>query len=566
MKKRLLALAAMMLCIVMALSSCALFTPTINFSKFVQKDVEPESAPVLTTINKLDIVGLQEEIFDWTVDYSEDAVVLIDTNEDNGLKTTTIYNVATNQIVWKESDTESKSSDSTTKVEYSVVMETLYTDYEPVTMMIVEKKSTTTKGTEVDVIYDVTVLTETGAEVVAFKDVNKDALEKSIWSAADLFSIQHKVYRVSEDGSVTFAFDWSDLIEQPSILLQKAGNYYIDYNIEQKSVFIYNTNLELTATYFAPMYGDDYISDFGEVIFNASVLSNGNVLIQYTVHEDAMAQKYTFLMMGQKYNLYSVLLDAKTGKAKELQLDYLIGWVEYGTDMEYMGVSEKIENVAVGYLIEDHRINHNEVAAQVFSLTNNGRVAGVLEAPAVGVMFEYGYGFEMVGKNRWELPTVDGRTFMVDEKGVILGENFTVDDSNADVFLSNERVYDWDLKLKADFQRDAELVWVMDYGVLCQTQKGEVKLYFDDETKTFVTESQAKGENRTLEYLSRGAYMIVDTTDADAKYEIYNSQGVRLTIITDKVSTPELVKVAGNGAILLCAEAENGSVVYYRVG
>ncbi len=565
MKKRLLALATMLLCIVIALSSCALFTPTIKFNKFVQKDVAFESDPALTAVNKLDIKGAQEEIFDFTMGYSEDTVVLIDTNQDNGLKTTTIYNIATNQVIWKESDTESKSGDSIKTVEYSVTMETLYIGYESVTMMIVEKKTTTIKEEDVDVVYDVTVLTETGAEVVAFKDVNKDALEASIWSAADLFSIQYKVYRVSEDGSASFAFDWSDLIEEPSILLEKAGDYYVDYNIEKEAVFVYNSNMELSATYIAPMYGEDFIENFGEVIFNANVLSNGNVLIQYMVHQDAMAQKYTFLMMGEKYNLYSVLLEAKSGKTKKLQLNYLIDSVEYDNSPIYcMGVSEKIENVAIGYAIEDQRINHNATAAKILALTNNGHITGVLEAPVIGATFEGG--FEMVGKNRWELYTVDGRTFMLDENGVILGENFTVDDSNADVFVSNERVYDWNLNLKADFQRDAEEVYVMEHGVLCQTQKGEIKLYFDDEIKTFATESQAKDGKRTLEYLSRGAYMIIDTTGTDAKYEIYNSQGVRLTIITDKVSTPELVKVAGNGAILLCAEAEDGSMVYYRVG
>lgn len=172
----------------------------------------------------------------------------------------------------------------------------------------------------------------------------------------------------------------------------------------------------------------------------------------------------------------------------------------------------------------------------------------------------------MVAKNRWEFSTIDGRVFMVDEEGVVLGENFNVDDSNADLFVSNKRLYDWDLNLKADLQQDAtELIFVMDHGVLYETQKGEWKLYYNGTTQTIINESQAKEGKRTFQFLDRGAFMIVDETKTDPKYEIYNSMGALLGTITDNVSIPKR-KIAENGAILLCAEAEDGSVVYYRVG
>ena len=271
-------------------------------------------------------------------------------------------------------------------------------------------------------------------------------------------------------------------------------------------------------------------------------------------------------MLSQKYNLYSVLLQAKTGKVKKLQLDYLIEWVEYGTDLEYMGVSEKIENVAIGYAIEDQRINHNVTAAKVLSLTNKGHIAGVLEPPVMGAIFPDTFGFFMVGKNRWEISTVDGRTYMLDETGTVLGENFNVDDSNADVFMSNRRIYDWDLNLKADLQRDVTNLYFMEYGVLYQTQKGEAKFYYNDETQTLITESQAKQGKHKLQYLSGGAYMIIDSTSSTPQYKIYNAQGTLVKIITDQVGIPEVVKVAENGAILLRAQTKELSMVYYRIG
>ena len=57
MKKRLFALTAMMLCIVMALSSCSLFGSAIKFKNFVDKDFQPDVDPSLTTLEKLDISG-----------------------------------------------------------------------------------------------------------------------------------------------------------------------------------------------------------------------------------------------------------------------------------------------------------------------------------------------------------------------------------------------------------------------------------------------------------------------------------------------------------------------------
>ena len=46
MKKRMLALTAMMLCIVMMLSSCSLFTAKLKFKKVTQKDAAPETKDI----------------------------------------------------------------------------------------------------------------------------------------------------------------------------------------------------------------------------------------------------------------------------------------------------------------------------------------------------------------------------------------------------------------------------------------------------------------------------------------------------------------------------------------
>ena len=564
MKKRLLALAAMMLCVVMMLSSCALFTPNLKFKKLIQKDFEPETDPALSSLIKLDVKG------NITTDYgySSDLVVLVDTNATNGLKTTTVYNVATNKAIWTATDSDSQSGNGSVKVEYSVAMNDVYVGEETITLVNIIKETTTTNDGDIDNEYDMTIMTETGAEIVALSDIDQNEIENSFWQTADLLCVDGKVYRISEDGSASVAFDWNDLREKPENL-QKAGEYYVA--CEENAVYIYDESLNMTAAYRAPIYSmeDDDEEGFSmDNFFQAHVLSNGNVLVQYLVRQDAFAKKYTFLMDGEKYNLYSVLVQAKNGKTKDLSLDYLIGYVGVQDDICEMGMSEKIDNLAMAFAIEDQRVNMDETSAKLLSMTNKGRVAGVVKDPVPNAYLAEG--FEVVAKNRWEVSTADGRTFLLNEKGEVLGEvsNRSYGNTNEAGFVVNKKVYDWDLNMKIDLtEEDAVSVQMMNNSIIFRNEDAEVKLYINGEIKTLISKDQAKEGKHSFTRLSKGAYMITDRTGTKTKCDIYDDQGTLLATITDVVSMPSVVKTASNGALLLSAQlADSNNVVYYRVG
>lgn len=562
MKKRLLALAAMMLCVVMMLSSCALFTPNLKFKKLIQKDAEPETDPALNALIKLDVKGSNSSDY-----YSSDLVVLVDTNQTNGLKTTTVYNVATNQTIWTATDSDSESGTGSVKVEYSVKMMNVYPDQEAVTLLYVTKETTTTNDGDIDREYDMTIMTETGAEIVALSDIDVNEIENSSWETDDLLCVDGKVYRISDNGSVSVAFDWNDLREEPKNL-HKAGDYYVAR--EENAVYIYDGSLNMTAAYRAPMYDMEDNEDEGfslDNFFQAHVLSNGNVLVQYLVRQDTFAKKYTFLMEGEKYNLYSVLVQAKNGKTKDLSLDYLIEYVAVQDEFSYGGVSEKIDNLAMAFAIEDQRINMDEASAKVLSMTNKGRIAGVVKDPVPNACLAEG--FELVAKNRWAVYTADGRSFLLNEKGDVIGEVSGLGSSNEFGFVVNKKVYDWDLNMKIDLTKeDAVSVQMMRNSIIFRTEDAEVKHYINGEIKTLVSKDQAKDGKLSFTRLSKGAYMITDDTDtAKTKYHVYSENGTLLATITDDVYTPSVVKTASNGALLLSAQSkDSNNVVYYRVG
>lgn len=565
MKRKLLALAAMMICVAMMLSSCALFTSDMKFKKVIQKDFEPETNPTPTGVTKLDIKGELQGNYHY---YIDDLIVFIDANESDGLKTTTVYNVATNETIWTGADSESKSGGKNVEITYSVELESMHIGEETVELAYITKETATVGDGDVDFEYDITVITEAKDEIVTLEDADKDKIIESSWQEADLLCIGDKVYRISEDGKATFAFDWNDLREVPNSL-EKAGDYYVYCG--DREVYIYDANLNMTAAYRAPLYSEEFGSDSMDEssidsLCNMSVLSNGNVLVQYIVRQDDYAKKYTFLVEGQKYNLYSVLVQAENGKIKDLSLDYLIQTTAPGYIVSVLGLSEKIENLGIGFAIEDQRINMDENAVKLLSINNKGKVVGVVQDPVPNAYFG-GY-FMAVAKNRWEVYTADGRSFLLNEKGDVIGEISGSTKQNDSVLLAGKKVYDWSLNLKVDLaDEDAERIEIMQNSVVFHTDKDEVKLFVKGEMKTLISQTQADSGKYAFAKLSDSVYMITDKSGTDPQYKIYNEEGTLLSTITDKVHAPRVIVDASNGALLLVAENTDGSgVVYYRVG
>jgi hypothetical protein len=233
-----------------------------------------------------------------TLQVPGDIIVLQGKNPTTNRTTYTIYNLATNKVIWSGENSLTKTANGNETVEYTPQLKKITIDDKEICLFIVTKETKTVTSFS-KTVCDVTVLAEDGTEVVTLKDVDESKTLNSVWTVGDLFSIQEKVYRVSKNGSVAYAFDWNSARQKPTSYLTKAGEYYVDYSrySNEYSVSIYDNCLNTVLTYTPPMY-DVLESDLPlfDLPTHSHVLSNGNVIVQYVVGQDIMAKKYDFLL------------------------------------------------------------------------------------------------------------------------------------------------------------------------------------------------------------------------------------------------------------------------------
>lgn len=547
MKKKLLVLVAMLLCVVTVLASCA---SSMKFEKVVGDGTYNDENPTLTAVAKLDLKG--------TPDLSEsagDLVLFVDYNAETELSTYTVYNLATNATVWTGTESKTESGENSTEVNYYV---NLMEQWDTV-LVVVSTVTITRTADDVDYAYDYKLLTSTGAEIVSVTDVQDKALAEP-WFVEDLICIDGKVYRIADDGTVAHAFDWSELRGEPDEDIGKVGDFYLG-EMDDMGIAIYDASLNLITTYYVPSYA------VGNT--DAHVLSNGNILVQYSVAQDIMAEDYDYIEDMTKYNLCSLLINAETGKVKELKLDYVIDEVwAYEADDEDWYFNEKIENVAWVNYIVDQRIDYRNAATKMVSLTNKGKVAGVIDnlIPNMG-------NDELwhVATNRWVAENMVGQLFLLNEKGEILGEVTGIDNGNANFFTLNGKIYDWDLNVKLNLvEQKADDYEIMAHSVLFENEDGEWKLYINGEVKTLIDKATAEAGKRELIILSDALYVIIDTaTEGTVKYEIYNDAGTLLTTVdnaTLDLGAPIIYTADSNNAVLIVGTDAELKTVYYRVG
>lgn len=558
MKKKLLVLVAMLLCVVTVLASCA---SSMKFEKVVGDGTYNDENPTLTTTAKLDVKGEIE-----LEDSEGDLVLFEDFDAETGNTTYTVYNVALGKTIWTgtTSETEPDANGNYTAVDYEVNFMEQW-DATLISVMTMNLTATKTEdGYDYDTKMDIKAMAADGTEFVSITDVKENQMANS-WFVEDLICLNGKVYRIADDGSVAAAFDWSDLRGEPDEDLEKVGAFYFEELDE--GLAVYDASLNLISTYYLPSYtteGDYY------------VLSNGNVLIQYAVAQDIMTEDYDYLDGMGKYNLHSFLLNAENGKLKELKLDFVVEEVwAYDANDEDWYYNEKIENVAWVSYIVDQRIDTNDEAIKMVALSNNGKEVGVIDGLIPNMA---PYCLELVATNRWIAWNMQEEAFLLNEKGEILGEVTGIDweDMNENFFVLNYKIYDWDLNVKVDLveQKIEDDYTIMDHSVLFENEDGEQKLYVNGEVKTLIDKATAEAGKRELVVLSDALYVIIDTaTEGKVKYELYNDIGTLLTAIDNAIFTPDcLIYTAdSNNAVLIAgmsvpAEGEDSVVVYYRVG
>ncbi len=543
-KMKWIALAALTLAAVMVLSSCALFAPKGDVAKLLDKDAAFESdATVLASAAKVDALA----DFSYVTSRGDLAYFTDRVEVDGDYQTKhVIYNLATGAIVFDK--TESKTSN------ISVSLKSKYFDNEDATHYYAIVTTTTWKLDENDEpIGGTTVRT---ALYDALGNMAADATGNvEVESVADLVYFDGKCYRFAEDGKLASAFDFSALGKMPE-LVDYNEDYYMA--IEDARIVIYDKSLAFVSAYDVPAYAD---------LHAGCLLPNGKVMLQYEYELDADAKKYDYIrettteVEGEKdysidrlgkFDLVTLLINAKNGKAKEIKCDYVLGMVigSQHTDVtSYFAIDfEKVAAVGMGYKIENKRVS-NEVEC-LLTVNKNGKISPLTyEGERV-------QGVEMIADDRYVIETEE-REYLVDAKGKLVGEV-----SNGELFgeyiLCEGKVFDLDLAQIYDLnEKNYTVTERMENALLLENADGDALLYTGKGEPSVIAKD---GEATVYKYTETYVIVLVD-----GKYTIYAQNGNTLiTIEADGV----LTEIADTEGAVLFVTTENGAdgieTVYYR--
>ena len=529
-KMRFVALLALMMATVMLLSSC--WFGGLSVKKWIDDEAVYKATPMLSQNveasgipDNASLAGREGRLMYFTsltADFPYYTVHVL-------------YDVVENKEIAKV--TESADTD------YQVTLTSVTVEGEEVPYFYITE---TTEGRSKITLYDIT-----GGEGVASQSECEVPADY-----CDLVYFDGAYYRMKKNGSLSKAFSWSVLKKRPSIE-EKRGDYY--YEMDEAGVVIYDLSLETVSSYTFPV--NAYAA--GDML-SLSVLETGNLLIQYLVPLPDTAKKYSFMVVSEeqllKVELHTVLVKAKSGKAKEIKCDYwfLEGIESTIADDYYVGIKPASLALAVK-LEKDMVINFYNYDEELFgtlvSVNKKGKVKELKQFENEKVLDVY-----MVAKSRFIVVTVSGREYLIDEKAEVLGEITQSTYYRDSFFICDGRIYNWSLSEKYNYRAQKYTVnTVMNNAVLFNGEDGEVLKYYDGQTTTIV----AKNSN-TQEFVSATSqyYILKNIADAqNVSYAVYSEAGQQLASSSRAFS----FVASFEDYVLLRTYNAEGDDIYYRL-
>lgn len=326
----------------------------------------------------------------------------------------------------------------------------------------------------------------------------------------DLLSFGGKVFRINENG-ISNELPISPLAEIPDIFYATNEYYYAE---NDEMILFYTKELKLVSSYKVPGYANT----------SAAVLlpEDNKILIQYAVEADSFGDDYDILAEGEKYDLYTVLIDAEDGDAKEIDLEYVIRYGEVLTDEDraYYGFNEEVANICTVYPIVDKHLDDS--IAMIATISKKGDISFFEKINGLPVE-----DIELVGKNIWHAETVAGPEYFLNEKGEVIGEVSGADSMNEAYILAGGKIYDYGFNQVYDYEAAGYTVERrFSKSIVFEDRSGDLILYQNGSTQTITN----RNNNRTF-YTTLGSncYVIRDASNPDnIRYEIYNENGSRL--------------------------------------
>lgn len=250
---------------------------------------------------------------------------------------------------------------------------------------------------------------------------------------ADLVKIGDYIFKVV-DGTMSHV---ENATASVGAIDEYMNGYY--YETDQTGITVYDSNLNLYGFVRVPYYAQA----------NSTVLSNGNVIIQYSVEQDPYGDDYDMISirnMGattsvSKSNLDTILYNVEKNTAKEIKFDYVLSYA----DTE--NLAEKVDNIAYLYEIKDNRVDYNDEAMIVAELSNNGKV-GTIYGKAEDYLVNAEV--EAIAENRFLAKSISGEKVLYNEEMEKIATFTSSANAGEQYIVDGSKYYTFDGVLIAD--------------------------------------------------------------------------------------------------------------------
>lgn len=547
MKKNILVLLALLLCMCTLMVSC-MESGEIKFKDLVEADSYTSDLKTYTSATKLSVEGE-------CIDHAGDLASFVKTGT-TGLATYSVYNLATGAVVYTAEAAEMTVADGITVKSYEITLR----ETNKVSWFFVRENTVTTKSDELGTVIasavvtlyraDGTVIADASAKNISDFDIDIPTIKPHFGTSVtndieeprameDLIFFDSVFYRVSTDGKIEKLLEYNSLRACPYIIFSNENYYYGGYDDE--CLWVFDKELNPLSSYCPPDYAMGSDASF-------AILDNGNIFVQYIIACNDNSDDYTFYdEEGDKFLVSSLIVDAKTGDKKEVELDFVVEEI-YFMDEEFP-FGDKVKNFAEIYYIENERVDYSDFACVYASLDNNAQVDKVINGYVPGKISD----MDMVANNRWIIGNTGGQVFLLNEKGDILGEISNAD-ITGDMYLVNDgKVYNWDLGLVVDLEeKNAVEYRITNSLIMYETVDGEIKAFVDGAEKTIV----AKGEKKTLDYIYDVGFVLVDE-EKPSEILIYNDKAELIYTASDCVYDGDsYIAARNNDTAILAVRSE----------
>lgn len=359
----------------------------------------------------------------------------------------------------------------------------------------------------------------------------------------DLILVGNYVYRFDlHTYEKTAAVPFSTLSGELPDYDQKAGEYY--YRYAEKSLMIFDSDLTYRIGF---RYPENAIS------CTYFPLNEGNVIVQYAICVNDSEQEYTYADEKGCYLLKTHFIDVKSEHIDEQETVCLFDTVFGEEELAQIDfINQSVKQLAYVSMIENHMLE----SRSLYSVATDG-----YPEKQFALFSEMYDGILPMGGGCYGAYK-DGRTYLLNGTGTVLGDISGVEGYNNVMLATNGEVYGYDMHLITSISNtEGEMQYAdaTDSLIFFQNENGKCVSVSENGARKTV----ADGENTFfLGVIGFGIYGVV-TGDAEGQNGTYSYYDATGKALLDRAGG-EADAFEANGVKVIFAPDENGVMQYYQ--